>query len=47
MHGDPGEPQLRNANLLLELEVAAGPRLGHQQQVVEEKQVALLALHSL
>ena len=42
-----GQPKLRDAHLILKLKVTARARLGDQQQVVEEKQVAVAALQTL
>ena len=41
-----GEPELRDAHFILELEVAAGSGLGDEQQIIEEEQVPILTLEA-
>lgn len=46
-HGTSCHPYFGYAYFLLQFEVATGASFGHQKQVVEQKQVPLLALNSL
>lgn len=41
------EPDLRYPDFVLEFEIIAGFRFGDQQQIVEQKQMAILTVHSL
>lgn len=41
------EPNLRYSDFILKFEITTGFRFGHKQQIVEQKQMAFLTVHTL